>query len=56
MVGPVDALDGLQIKALVSGLPHPRSFNVLPNGDILVVESKVPGTEPIKRTEDFIMK
>jgi glucose/arabinose dehydrogenase len=48
--------DGLQIKALVTGLQHPRSLYLLPNGDILVVESKAPGTEPIKRPKDFIMK
>jgi glucose/arabinose dehydrogenase len=48
--------DGLQIKALATGLQHPRSLYVLPNGDILVVESKAPGTEPIKRPKDFIMK
>jgi glucose/arabinose dehydrogenase len=48
--------DGLQIKALMTGLQHPRSLYVLPNGDILVVESKAPGTEPIKRPKDFIMK
>ena len=48
--------DGLQIKALAAGLQHPRSLYVLPNGDILVVESKAPGTEPIKRPKDFIMK
>ena len=48
--------DGLQIKALATGLQHPRSLYVLPNGDILVVESKAPGTEPIKRPKDIIMK
>src|SRR6195952_1159495 len=48
--------DGLQIKALANGLQHPRSLYVLPNGDILVVQSKAPGTEPIKRPKDFIMK
>ena len=48
--------DGLQIKALATGLQHPRSLYVLPNGDILVVESKAPGTEPIKRPKDFIMR
>ncbi|WP_424631960.1 PQQ-dependent sugar dehydrogenase [Bradyrhizobium sp. SYSU BS000235] len=47
--------DGLQIKAVASGLQHPRSLYVLPNGDILVAESKAPGTEPIKRPKDFIM-
>ncbi|WP_246668369.1 MULTISPECIES: sorbosone dehydrogenase family protein [Bradyrhizobium] len=48
--------DTLQINALATGLQHPRSLYVLPNGDILVVESKAPGTEPIKRPKDFIMK
>ncbi|MGY3487168.1 glucose/arabinose dehydrogenase [Bradyrhizobium sp. USDA 4011] len=48
--------DDLQINALATGLQHPRSLYVLPNGDILVVESKAPGTEPIKRPKDFIMK
>jgi glucose/arabinose dehydrogenase len=48
--------DGLQIKALAAGLQHPRSLYVLPNGDILVVQSKAPGTEPIKRPKDIIMK
>ena len=48
--------DGLRIKVLATGLQHPRSLYVLPNGDILVVESKAPGTEPIKRPKDFIMK
>jgi len=48
--------DALQINALATGLQHPRSLYVLPNGDILVVESKAPGTEPIKRPKDFIMK
>ncbi|WGR96913.1 sorbosone dehydrogenase family protein [Bradyrhizobium sp. ISRA443] len=48
--------DGLQITALATGLQHPRSPYVLPNGDILVVESKAPGIEPIKRPKDFIMK
>jgi len=48
--------DTLQINALATGLQHPRSLYVLPNGDILAVESKAPGTGPIKRPKDFIMK
>ena len=40
---------GLRIKAFATGLEHPRSLYVLPNGDILVVESRSPGTEPVKR-------
>jgi glucose/arabinose dehydrogenase len=47
---------GLRIKAWAAGFQHPRSLFVLPNGDVLVVESKSPGTEPVKRPKDFIMK
>jgi glucose/arabinose dehydrogenase len=45
----------LRIEALATGLEHPRSLYVLPNGDVLVVESKSPGTEPIKRPKDLVM-
>lgn len=46
---------GLKIEALATGLRHPRSLYVLPNGDILVVESKSPALDPIKRPKDLIM-
>ncbi|MBX6323516.1 MAG: sorbosone dehydrogenase family protein [Rhodospirillaceae bacterium] len=46
---------GLRIEALATGLQHPRSLYVLPNGDILVVESKSPGVEPVKRPKDIVM-
>src|SRR6185437_10642644 len=46
---------GLKIEALATGLQHPRSLYVLPNGDVLVAESKAPGTEPIKRPKDAVM-
>ena len=46
---------GLKIEALATGLQHPRSIHVLPNGDILVVESKAPGVQPIERPKDFVM-
>jgi glucose/arabinose dehydrogenase len=46
---------GLKIEAFATGLQHPRSIYVLPNGDVLVVESKSPGVEPIKRPKDIIM-
>lgn len=48
--------NNLKVDAIATGLQHPRSLYTLPNGDILVVESKAPGTEPIKRPKDFIMK
>ena len=46
---------GLRIEALATGLEHPRSLYVLPNGDVLVVESRSPGTEPVKRPKEIIM-
>jgi glucose/arabinose dehydrogenase len=45
---------GFKIEALATGLQHPRSITVLPNGDILVVESKAPDLETIKRPKDFV--
>jgi glucose/arabinose dehydrogenase len=46
---------GLKIEALATGLQHPRSLYVLPNGDVLVVESKSPDVQPITRPKDVIM-
>ncbi len=46
---------GLKIEAIASDLAHPRRPYVLPNGDILVVESGSPGTEPPLRPKDFAM-
>jgi glucose/arabinose dehydrogenase len=44
---------GIKVEALATGLEHPRTLYTLPNGDILVVESNSPGTEPY-RPKDFI--
>ncbi len=38
---------GLKIEKIASGLMHPRQLLVLPTGDVLVVESNGPGTEPV---------
>ncbi len=46
---------GMKITALATGLEHPRQPYVLPNGDILIVESNGPGYEPITRPKDLIM-
>jgi glucose/arabinose dehydrogenase len=46
---------GLKIEALATDLQHPRSLYVLPNGDILVVESKSPNVQPIQRPKDIVM-
>ena len=45
---------GLKIKALATGLKSPRSLYVLPNGDILVVESGGP-KPPVSRPKELIM-
>jgi glucose/arabinose dehydrogenase len=50
------AAQGLQIKAFATGLQHPRSLYVLPNGDVLVVESKAPPAPAPKRPKDIVMK
>src|SRR5437879_3780915 len=44
---------GLQVHALATGFQHPRSLYVLPNGDVLVVESNGPKA-PIYRPKDII--
>ncbi|MBR0838998.1 sorbosone dehydrogenase family protein [Bradyrhizobium liaoningense] len=46
---------GLQAKAFATGLQHPRFLYVLPNGDVLVVESKAPKGAPIKRPKEMVM-
>ena len=44
---------GMRIQAMATGLMHPRIVYPLPNGDVLVVESNGPGTEPF-RPKDYI--
>ena len=46
---------GLKIQALATGLQHPRSLYVLPNGDVLVVESKAPAEHSVRRPKDIVM-
>src|SRR5260370_31674553 len=48
--------DGLKIEALATGLQHPRSVYVLPNGDVLVVQSRQPWPDPIHRPKDLVMR
>ena len=45
---------GLQIKALATDLKVPRSLYVLPNGDILVVETEGPPA-PVTRPKEIVM-
>jgi glucose/arabinose dehydrogenase len=46
---------GLKIEAFATGLQHPRSIYVLPNGDVLVSESKAPDYVAIRRPKDIVM-
>ena len=46
----------LKVEALATGLEHPRSLYVLPNGDVLVVESKAPPAPGISRPKDLVMQ
>ena len=36
------AADGFSVAALATGLDHPRTLFVLPNGDVLVAETNAP--------------
>ena len=45
---------GMQVRALATGLQHPRSLYTLPNGDVLVVETSGPAA-PVNRPKDLIM-
>lgn len=50
---------GFKIEALATDLSNPRNLLTLPNGDVLVVESRNDGIEPVDRPKDpvrdFIM-
>jgi glucose/arabinose dehydrogenase len=46
--------DGLKITAYAKDLANPRSIHTLPNGDVLVVQTRGPAGEPVSRPKDFI--
>jgi glucose/arabinose dehydrogenase len=48
------AASGLHVKAFASGLKNPRSLYVLPNGDVLAVETDAPPA-PVKRPKEIVM-
>jgi glucose/arabinose dehydrogenase len=46
--------EGLTIKAYATDLANPRTVHTLPNGDVLVVQSRGPSGEPVSRPKDLI--
>lgn len=46
--------DGLVISAYATDLANPRTVHTLPNGDVLVVQSKAPPGKPLNRPKDII--
>ena len=46
--------EGLTITAYASDFANPRTVHTLPNGDVLVVQSRGPSGEPQNRPKDFI--
>jgi glucose/arabinose dehydrogenase len=51
------AADGMAVNAFATGLDHPRTVYVLPNGDVLVAESNAPPKpDDAKGVKGFVMK
>ena len=46
---------GFRIEAVATGLSNPRNVYALPNGDLLVIESKKDAKEPIERPKRPVM-
>jgi glucose/arabinose dehydrogenase len=46
--------DGLVVSAYAQDLANPRTVHTLPNGDVLVVQSKAPPGKPLNRPKDII--
>lgn len=47
-------VDGFAISAYARDLANPRTVHTLPNGDVLVVQSKAPPGKPVERPKDVI--
>ncbi|WP_223217381.1 PQQ-dependent sugar dehydrogenase [Rhizobium cauense] len=48
------AAEGLKVTAYARDLVNPRTVHTLPNGDVLVVQSRAPKGEPQSRPKDII--
>lgn len=49
-----DVLEGFTVTAYARDLANPRTVHTLPNGDVLVVQSKAPPGKPVERPKDVI--
>ncbi|MEF3110800.1 sorbosone dehydrogenase family protein [Raoultella sp. WB_B2P2-3] len=49
-----DVAQGLSIEKMADGFLHPRMVYVLPNDDVLVVESNSPGEEPLTTPKQLV--
>jgi glucose/arabinose dehydrogenase len=49
-----DVPAGLAVTAYARDLANPRTVHTLPNGDVLVVQSKAPEGKPLNRPKDII--
>jgi glucose/arabinose dehydrogenase len=48
------ALDGFTVTAYATDLVNPRTVHTLPNGDVLVIQSRAPEGKPLDRPKDYI--
>lgn len=46
--------EGLKVTAYARDLVNPRTVHTLPNGDVLVVQSRGPEGKPLSRPKDYI--
>ena len=46
--------EGLAVTAYATDLVNPRTVHTLPNGDVLVVQSRGPEGKPLERPKDYI--
>lgn len=44
----------MTVTAYATDLANPRTVHTLPNGDVLVVQSKAPPGKPLNRPKDII--
>jgi glucose/arabinose dehydrogenase len=49
-----NVVEGLKITAYATDLVNPRTVHTLPNGDVLVVQSRAPKGKPLERPKDII--